>query len=169
MRPLFIRELSSQEKKVLQKGLHSSEAFTVRRSQILLSSAQGRTPRHIAKELHLSDQCVRNAIHAFNKQGPSCLEEKSHARHDNQSAFDKSGLEHLREIIRLSPRTFGHEASIWTLELLAKSCWEKRVTSRPVNSQNVGRALRQIGIRWSRAKHWIHSPDEHYGIKKTKR
>lgn len=169
MSPLFVRELSSQEKKVLQKGLHSSEAFTVRRSQILLSSAQGRTPRHIARELHLSDQCVRNAIHAFNKEGLSSLKEKSHARHDNQGAFDESGLEHLREIIRLSPRTFGHGTSLWTLELLAKTLCQKGLTSRPVSSQNVGRVLRQIGIRWSRARHWIHSPDEHYGIKKTAR
>jgi len=28
MKALFIREVSSEEKKVLQKGLHSTEAFT---------------------------------------------------------------------------------------------------------------------------------------------
>lgn len=167
MRALFVRELSQGEEKALQQRLHSSESFTVRRCQILLSSVQGRTPRHIAKELHLSDQCVRNAIHAFNKEGPSCLKEESHARHDNQGAFDESGLEHLREIIRLSPRTFGHETSIWTLELLAKTCWQKGVTSRPVSIYSVSRALKQVGIRWSGAKDWIRSPDENYEIKKT--
>lgn len=167
MRVLFVRELSAEEKRVLQQGLHSSESFTVRRCQILLSSATGKAASQIAEALHCSDQCVRNAIHAFNKEGLTCLQERSHARGDNQSAFDAAGLERLGEVIHLSPRVFGHETSLWTLELLAKTCWDKGITSRPVSLYSVSRALKQVGISWSRAKDWIRSPDEHYEIKKS--
>jgi transposase len=167
MRTLFVRELSQEEEEVLQQRLHSSESFTVRRCQILLSSAGGKTPSQIAESLYCTDQCVRNAIHAFNKNGLSCLQEKSHARHEGQSAFDGATLECLREMIRLSPRSFGYGTSLWTLELLAKACWHRMITTRPVSIYSVSRALKQMGIRWSRAKDWIRSPDENYEIKKT--
>lgn len=167
MRALFVREVSSEEKKALQKGLHSTEAFTVRRCQILLSSAEGKTPIQIASDIHCSDQCGREAIHAFNKEGLICIKEKSHARHDNQSAFDSTGLERLKEIIHLSPRTFGCATSIWTLLLLAQTCEHEALTSRSISMYGVGRALKRMGIWWGRARHWIHSPDEHYDWKKN--
>lgn len=162
MRPIYVRELTEAERRTLEKGLRSSSAFTIRRCQILLSSAEGKTPNQIAAELHYSGQAVRNAIHAFEREGPACLTEKSHARHDQQSAFDEAKREQLREIIRLSPRQFGHEASVWTLALLAETCWSEGVASRPVKGHNVSPVLREMGIDWRRAKHRIRSPDEHY-------
>jgi transposase len=166
MRPIQVRELTQEEQGTLQKGLRSSSAFTVRRCQIILSSAQGRTSCQIAAQLHCSDQAVRNAIRAFEQEGLSCLKEKSHARHDQQSAFDEAGQDRLREIIRLSPRALGHESSLWTLDMLAESCWQEGLVSRPVSGDNVGYVLRQMGISWRRAKHWIRSPDGHYAHRK---
>ena len=162
MRPIFVRRLTEKEHNVLRQGLHSSSAFTVRRSQILLSSAAHKTPNQIGEELHCSGQAVRNAIRAFEKEGVACLREKSHARHDRQSAFGMKERERLREIIRLSPRQFGHESAVWTLDMLAETCWAEGIASRPVTSDNVRLVLQQMGIRWRRAKKWIRSPDEHY-------
>jgi hypothetical protein len=84
-----------------------------------------------------------------------------------QSAFEGAALESLGEMIRLSPRSFGYETSLWTLELLAKACWHRMITTRPVSIYSVSRALKQMGIRWSCAKDWIKSSDENYEIKKT--
>ena len=166
MRPIHVRELTQEEHQALRKGLHASSAFTVRRCQILISSAQGKTPRQIAAQLHSSDQTVRNAIRAFEGEGLSCLQEKSHARHDQQSAFAESSRERLREVIRLSPRQFGHESSVWSLALLAETCGQEGIASRLVNDDNVSYVLRQMGISWRRAKRWIRSPDEHYEHRK---
>jgi transposase len=166
MRPIYVRELIGQERRTLEKGLRSSSAFTVRRCQMLLSSAAGKTPNQIATELHCSGQAVRAAIHTFGEEGLACIEEKSHARHDQQSAFDEAAQERLRELIRQSPRRFGHEASAWTLALLAKTCWSERIVWRPVSGDNVGYVLRQMGIGWRRAKRRIRSPDEHYEHRK---
>jgi DNA-binding GntR family transcriptional regulator len=74
----------------------------------LLSSAQKKTAQQIATELHISDQCVREAIHAFENEGLACLQEESHARHDDQRPFDEACLERLQEVIRQTPRSFGH-------------------------------------------------------------
>lgn len=166
MRPLFVREPSATEKHALQSGLHSSSAFTVRRCQILLSSVQKKTPRQIAAELHCSDQAVRNAIRAFEREGPGCLSEKTHARHDPQSGFDDAGLARLKEMIQLSPRVLGHETSLWTLALLAETCWQAGLSSRQMSGEAVGRALKRIGIDWRRAKRWVRSPDAHYEHRK---
>ncbi len=166
MKPIYVKELSQEEQSILRKGLQSSSGFTVRRCQILLSSAAGKTARQIATELHCSDQTVRNAIRAYEQEGLKCLQEKSHARHDEQSAFDEAGRERLREVIRLCPRQYGHESSVWTLELLAQTCWQERISSRPVQADNVRYVLRQMGISWRRAKRRLRSPDAHYEHRK---
>jgi hypothetical protein len=166
MRPIYVGELTEQERRALEKGLRSSFAFTVRRCQILLSSAAGKTANKIGAELHGSGQAVREAIHAFEEEDLACLQEKSHARQKQQSAFDEAGRERLRKLIRLSPRECGHETSVWTLALLAETCQREGISSRPVNGDNVGYVLRQMGIEWRRAKHRIRSPDAHYEHRK---
>ena len=162
MRPIYVRELTEQEGRTLEQGLRSSSAFTVRRCQILLSSAAGKTANQIAAELHCSGQGVREVIHAFEKEGVGCLQEKSHARREPQSAFDKAGRDRLREVIRQSPRQFRHETSVWTLALLAETCEREGIASRSVSGDNVGSVLRELGIDWRRAKDRIRSPDGHY-------
>jgi transposase len=166
MKPIYVKELSQEERSILCKGLQSSSGFTVRRCQILLSSAAGKTARQIAAELHCSDQTVRSAIRAYEQEGLNCLQERSHARHDEQSAFDEAGRERLREVIRLCPRRYGHESSVWTLDLLAQTCWQEGMSSRPVKADNVSYVLRQMGISWRRAKRWLRSPDAHYEHRK---
>lgn len=166
MKPLFVRPLTKKEEKSLQTQLQSNSAFTVRRCQILLSSAQKKKASQIAAELHCSDQCVRVAIHAFHHEGLACLQEKSHARQDDQRPFDEAGFKRLKAIIRLSPRQFGHETSVWTLALLAESCWTEKISRRPVSADSVSRALKSLGLNWRRVKQWGHSPDPHYEHKK---
>ena len=67
--PIFVRELSKQERQDLQAGLRSRETFVMRRSQILLASARGLSPPKIARSLGCGSQTARNAIHAFNERG----------------------------------------------------------------------------------------------------
>jgi transposase len=168
MKRIYAREPTQEEQQALEQGLRSSSAFTVRRSQILLSSAiNKRNAREIAEQLRLSDQGVRNVIRAFEQEGLACLEKKSSARQDNQSAFDESGLKRLQGLVRESPRKYGHESSIWTRETLAQTCWEERVSTRPVSVAGAGGGLRQLGIDWQRARHRINSPDPHYAHKKS--
>ena len=43
--PIFIRPLTEDERQHIQKGLRSSDAFVLRRCQILTGSARGSGPR----------------------------------------------------------------------------------------------------------------------------
>lgn len=166
MRPIYVRTVTDEERRILEKGLRSSSAFTARRCQILLSSARRKTPNQIAVELHCSGQAVRNAIHAFETEGLACLTEKSHARHDQQAMIDEAGVKRLRELIQLSPRTFGYPTSIWSRPLLAQQLHREGYTSRQVTTTVITTTLRRHGISWRRAKQWIRSPDVHYEHRK---
>ena len=166
MKALKVREHSQEEIIAMNSGLRSSEAFTVRRSQILLSSREGKTPEQIGSELRCSDQCVREAIHAFHNEGVSCLVSKSHATHTDQSVMDEKGRERLKEILHNSPRHFGRGSSLWTLEGLAEVSYSEGITDRQVSADTIRRSLKKLGENWKRAKKRISSPDPKYEVKK---
>ncbi len=166
--PIYARKPEEDERRELLSGLKSPEGITVRRSQIILLSAdQKMKAQQIGQQLGLSDQMVRKVIHAFNESGTAILELGSRARHDDQRAFDDAGRDRLREIIRQSPRSHGYETSLWTLELLAEVSYQEGLAQQQVHSTTVGWTLMDMGIHWSRAKHWINSPDEAYERKKS--
>jgi transposase len=162
----MVRELNQEELVILKQGLRSSDAFTLRRCQILLGSNQGHTPQHISAQLSCSDQCVREAIHAFHREGLSCLKAKSHATHTNQSAIDAAALERLGVLLHQSPRQFGQNTSLWTLKRLAQVSLAQGITSREVSGETIRRALKRLGENWKRAKKWISSPDPRYEQKR---
>src|SRR5215208_1966165 len=62
--PIFVRTLSKEERQELEAGLRSSDAFVLRRCQILLASSRGEHSPRIAKNLGCGQQTVRNAIRA---------------------------------------------------------------------------------------------------------
>ena len=166
MRPLYVQKLTKEEIETLNQGLRSPSAFTVRRSQILLKSHEGQKPQIIAQALHCSDQTIRVAIHAFHHEGLACLVEKSHARHDQAPLIDEVGCARLLELVRLSPRTFGHDTSVWTRPLLAQQLHQEGHTASEMSVTSISNALGRVGISWRRAKQWIHSPDPHYDHRK---
>jgi len=166
MRPLYVGRLTENEIKRLRQGLRSSSAFTVRRCQIVLKSSQWQTPRQIAQQLGCSDQTVRQAIRAYQQTGLACLQEKSHARHNQEPSIKETGRERLKELIRLSPRTFGYETSVWTRSLLAEMLHQEGHTTYQVSPSTITLTLKRLGISWRRAKQWVRSPDPHYEHRK---
>src|SRR3712207_9029035 len=71
--PIFVRPLTDDERAQVEAGLRSSDAFTLRRSQIVLASARGERAPAIARHLGCDDQTVREAIQAFNARGVAAL------------------------------------------------------------------------------------------------
>ncbi|MFC1997944.1 transposase [Chloroflexota bacterium] len=168
MKAIYARKPSKEERQKLESGLKSPVGATVRRSQIILMSADERkTAQEIGERIGQSDQQVRNVLHAFNEAGISCLKLLSRARHDDQRAYDDDARERLRELIRQSPREHGYESSLWTLEMLAEVSHQKGWTAHQVHTDTVSQTLIVMGVNWRRAKHWINSPDENYSGKKS--
>ena len=164
--PLFVRRLTEEERAEIEAGRRSS---LVRRSQMLLASAQGQSTTTISSLMGCNDQTVRNAIHDFHQRGLAALQPKSSRPHTTHEVFDARGRERLRALLHQSPRNFGKDTSRWTLELAAEVSAAVGIASRQVSGETIRNALTQLGVRWKRAKHWITSPDPDYVRKKTRR
>jgi transposase len=167
--PIFIRSLTDTECPILRAGLRASDAFTLRRSQILLQSEAGHTPRQIARQLGCTDQTVRNLIRAFEAEGVACLRAKSSRPLSIKPELDEKKTEQLRELLHRSPRDFGKARSTWTLELAAEVCFEQKLTEKRVSDETIRQALLRLGVKWQRARDWITSPDPEYLLKKAPR
>lgn len=129
-RPIYVRPLSDAERNTLEAGLRSPDAFTLRRCQILLASADGQNAYQIARNLGCNPQTARNAIHKFNDDGlqEEALRRGSNRPHTVHRTFDEKGMEALREMLHRSPREFGKDSSLWTLAMAAEVSFEEGLT-----------------------------------------
>lgn len=163
--PIFVREPSAEERARLEAGLRATDAFTVRRAQIVLLSAEGRRPREIAQGLRCAVQTVRNGIRAFNAQGVASLVAASPRPKSAAPVLGAAELERLRAILHQSPRTFDHARSTWTLALLAEVAHAQGLSPSVLSIETIRQALLRLEVGWKRAKRWITSPDPAYAQK----
>ncbi len=167
MRPrIFVRPLTEAERQQVQAGLRSADAFTLRRSQIVLASARRESVPQIARELGCGEQTVRNALHAFDTQGSAALRPGSARPHTIQAALTADQAERLRALLHRSPRTFGRPTTWWTLELAAQVSLEQGLVAERVRGETIRATLKRLGVGWKRAKRWLVSPDPAYARKK---
>jgi len=165
--PIYIHPLTDEERAALTAGLRSKDAFVLRRCQILLASASGKRASQIAGDLGCDTDTCLNAINAFNAAGLECLTPGSPVPHNIERGFDAAQAEQLRALLHQSPRSFGQDSSLWTLERAAEVSFEQGLTPERVSREAVRTALQRLGVRWKRAKQWITSPDPEYVRKKT--
>lgn len=168
MKPLYARALTDEERRALRQSLKSGNGFRVRRAQMILMSADEQIKvDEIGRRVGCQGQAVRQAIHAFEREGLRCLTPKAKGNPTDRRALDDVGREQLRELIRRSPRDIGYDTSLWTLDLLAQACFEQGITTKQVSGETIRATLASMGIRWQRVKQFIHSPDPHYTVKKS--
>src|SRR5712691_6438453 len=94
--PLFVRPLTADERATLETGLRSPSAFTVRRCQIRLASAERQPTTTIARDLRCTDQTVRHTIHAFHQRGLAVLQPLSSRPHPTSPIFNAEVCTSLR-------------------------------------------------------------------------
>jgi transposase len=165
--PLFIRPLTDEEHIQLEADRRTTDAFRVRRAQIVLASARRLSPKPIAQLVGCSVQTVRNVIHAFNRQGVEGLAKQSNRPKTVEPVLDAARCECLQHLLHQAPRLYGRPTGVWTLALAAEVCYEQGITERLVSDETIRRALKRLETNWKRAKHWITSPDPHYARKKS--
>src|SRR3954469_23065006 len=164
--PIFVREPSDTERVRLEAALRAPDAFTVRRAQIVLLSADGHRPREIARGLRCATQTVRNSIRAFTAAGVAALEAGCSSRPKSAApVLDGAALGRLRAVLHQPPRAFGHARGTWTLALLAEAARAEGLSEAVLSVETVRRALLRLGVGWERAKRWLTSPDPAYAQK----
>jgi len=166
--PIFVRPLTEAEQERLEADLHSKDRYVVRRCQILLASARSEWVPRIAAMLGCNDQTVRNVLREFERDGlAACLTRGSSRPHTIHCKVDEVGREQIRALLHQSPRTFGKPTSVWTMELAAEVSFAEGITAELVSGETIRQAILHLGVRWTRAKQWITSPDPEYARKKV--
>src|SRR5215204_5340427 len=142
-RPIFVRPISDAERKTLEAGLRSPDAFTLRRCQILLASNRGENAYQIAHQLGCNPQTARNAIHAFNEKGlPEALRPGS--KHPHTVHTRLSILSKLRLCARCFTKTLASSANRGAFGRLR---WPLRSASKKGSPKSGSRA-RPSGLPW---------------------
>lgn len=165
--PLFVRPLTDDERQALEDGLRSSDAFVLRRCQLVLASSRGERAPAIATHLGCASQSVRNVIRGFNDHGVAVLARQSSRPKTVHHAFGSERTAELQALLHQSPRAFGKDTSVWTLNLAADVSVEQGITSARVSDETIRNVLMRHGVCWKRAKRWITSPDPAYDRKKA--
>ena len=166
-KPIYVRELNEAERKQLEEGLRSSDAFVLRRSQVILASARKEKAPVIARNTGCDDQTVRNIIRAFEHSGIDSLKPGSRRPHTIHAVLDAGRVEKLRDMVQQSPRDFNKPLSLWTLNTVAEVAFEEGLTERQVSGEAIRLALARLGMNWKRAKKWIGLSDPEYQRKKA--
>lgn len=78
-----------------------------------------------------------------------------------QHIEEESACQAILLVIRREPKLFGHCQSRWTLKAIARSCEWLRVTT----PSGLWQVLHRLGIRYKRARSYVHSPDRYYDEK----
>jgi hypothetical protein len=126
-KPIYVRALSSEEREAVEAGLHCSDAFTLRRCQIVLASSRGKRASQIAQDLSCDGDTVTKAINAFNQRELEALRQRSHAVHTPQAVFDAEAAERLKASVQRLvslPKLRG----LWCSRARSCSAW---VASKP--------------------------------------
>ena len=157
---MFVRDLTAAERHALRRGLKSADAFTVRRSQVLLASADragpaarsggpsgvrpGRPQRHPGvprRRARVPDRPSRRA-----------------PRRPGRRLGPRRATTTCKDLLHRRPREFGKPTSLWTLALVAEVCHEKGWTTRRLTAEAIRQVLEAAGRRVEAGQALDHQP-----------
>lgn len=163
----YVRSFTDEESAAINAGLKSINSFVLRRSQVLLFSSEGFSLDEIAAKVGQSHESVRMVIKRFEEEGLDVLKQGKRGPKTTDKAISKENAEKLKDLLRRSPREFEKDSSLWTLALLAEVSYEEKISTRKVSDETIRITLKELGVNWKRAKHWLRSSDPHYAHKKN--
>jgi transposase len=163
----FVRAFTETERIAIESGLKSKDIFVLRRSQMLFLSSEGFSTVEIAVKVGYHRESVRQVIKKFDEEGLVVLKQGSRKPLSQERAISSSNAKKIKEVLRRSPREFKKTSSLWTLELLAEVSYEEGLSTRRVSKETIRTTLKELGVNWKRAKHWLRSSDPHYAHKKN--
>ena len=149
-------------------GYALKDAFTLRRSQMLLASSRGTEVPQDRRESGMpASQTVRDAIHDFNRRGMDALVAGSSRPKRTRAAFDEKSAKPCASCSTALRGSLGETLASGPLR------WQRRSLSRRGLPKGGSPEKRSgpllcafLGVRWQRAKRWITSPDPLYERKK---
>ena len=155
---VFVRPLSMDEGRKLQRITRTAkDPVRLRRAIVVMMSGQGQTVLDITSLLQVSDDYVRDVIHAFNERGFDALDPKRSGGRPRKIG------EQIREwiclIARTSPADWGITTfSTWSLAKLRDHLLDQGIVAA-ISRETLRRVLRAGGVSWQTTTTWKASTD----------
>ena len=155
---VLVRPLSMDEGRKLARITRTSkDPVRMRRAIVVMMSGQGQTVRDITSLLQVSDDYVRDVIHAFNERGFDALDPKW------SGGRPKKIGDQIRSWICLIARTSPAECgltgfSTWSLTKLRDHLLAEGIVAE-LSRETLRRILRDGGISWQTTTTWKASTD----------
>jgi transposase len=135
----------------------AKDPVRLRRAIVVLMSAQGQTAKDITSLMQVSEDYVRDVIHAFNERGFDALDPKWSG--GRPQTISERVREHIRLIARTSPADWNIAAlSTWSLAKLAAHLVERHVVAT-ISRETLRRILRDGKVSWQTTTTWKASTD----------
>ena len=155
---VFVRPLSMDEGRKLARITRTAKnPVRMRRAIVVMMSGQGQTVGDITSLLQVSDDYVRDVIHAFNERGFDALDPKP------SGGRPKKIGEQIRAwictIARTSPADWGITAfSTWSLAKLRDHLLGQGIVAA-LSRETLRRILHEGGVSWQTTTTWKASTD----------
>ncbi|WP_309117964.1 IS630 family transposase, partial [Saccharothrix sp.] len=147
-----------EEGRKLQRVTRTAkDPVRLRRAIVVLVSGQGQAVRDITSLMQVSEDCVRDVIHAFNERGFAALDPKWSG--GRSRTIGEAIRERICLIVRTAPADWGITAfSTWSLAKLRDHLLD-RGTVATVSRETLRRILRDGGVSWQATTTWKASTD----------
>ena len=160
---VFVRDVSMAEGQRLQRiSRTAKDPVKLRRAIVVLMSAQGQPAPDIAHLLVVTDDYVRDVIHAFNDRGFDALDPKWSGGAPKK--IDEQTRDWICVIARCDPRFLGQPFSCWSLTKLRDYLVDTGRVST-VSVETIRRILHERGVSWQATKTWKLSNDPDFTTK----
>jgi transposase len=132
----------------LRKARKTPDAELSKRFLIIVLLSEGKSSVIIEHHLKVARAHVSRTARRYQAHGEAGLQDR---REENGSRkTDERFLKTLREIVESPPESCGWHRSTWSRELLTIEMAQR--TGIAVSRSTLGRCLRVVGARWSRAR-----------------
>ncbi|MEV4251229.1 IS630 family transposase [Streptosporangium canum] len=158
---VFVRPLTMEEGRKLQRITRSAkDPVKLRRAIVVMMSGQGQSVPDITSLMQVSDDYVRDVIHAFNERGFDALDPKWSG--GRPRAISSQVREHICLIAKTVPAEWGITGmSTWSLRTLAEHLITRGAVAA-ISREHLRRILRAGGVSWQTTTTCRSSTDPHF-------
>lgn len=162
---IFVRNLTNKEGNQLKRiARKSTDAVQVRRSQVILASAQKMKVPEIAELYLMSEEHIRHIIHWFNDKGMEAIKPRYNG--GRPRTFTPEQRAEIIELAQIPPKTIGLPFTNWSLPKLKQVAEERKIV-KSISIETIRTILDEADITYQHTKTWKESNDPEFHTKKN--
>ncbi len=159
---LKVRELSIEERELIEKNLKNSKSFIKDRARILHLSSEENTVRQICGKLGFHRPKVEKIIKQFNEKGIKIFQRGKSPGKPRIITKEERAL--ILQYLNTEPEKLGLHFNNWSHKKLSDYAKKQGIKASP---SQVGRIIKQDEIKYKKKTSWLYSNDPEFAKKNS--